>query len=618
MTRAGKCDTCRSRKVRCDEEKPKCGSCKKKDRACSYTYGISAALVFEDPKQLSKHGKARTRPIIHPLKSYSDRAPATARTMPSHQSAQKKSQETWPMSALVLRNERPRTSSASKTNTQPNAAPTPANLDLILPQPCSHETILLNRFLHMLGPQSVEHNPLSIYGTWISSLPARLGTSPVIDSAVEFAVNSFAAYRDPSFSKRSIAHKSRGRSLKELRNAVGYEKGISSYDTLAATKLQMTAEIFMGMETLYHTIHQSAMTEMLRQGNTAGIDDEIFSDFLEDTYMDDVFEAIIAGRTSIYDNETYLKRTYRSGVLACPSPDNPKALVKAASASVMHLCIQLPRLNFLTRHSVSHPKDAKVLASARYLAKSLWEAYPTSSLRDLLKTSFMIVPRPPFPEISDLLPTSFHFNSVGSLVLMTRYWMARNLLCGLIQTLYRHFPVQAELALLPELEVVQKEDINAAIYIARSYRHAMSVSLELPFVPLRVHGTLHASIGAWGRLIRRLTQDTYNGETEITRDLINAQRMEDWIVDMCDRIHDIWGVARLRAKHIKSAIEATAGEAIPEWIPTQVEFKKQGDEMVMKVQFDIPAEKIQEFYGWPAYTESWSRSTTSPSPFEVE
>ncbi|CAG8712709.1 1071_t:CDS:1, partial [Acaulospora morrowiae] len=32
------CDTCKTRKVKCDKERPECGTCRKTNRKCSYSY----------------------------------------------------------------------------------------------------------------------------------------------------------------------------------------------------------------------------------------------------------------------------------------------------------------------------------------------------------------------------------------------------------------------------------------------------------------------------------------------------------------------------------------------------------------------------------------------------
>src|SRR5581483_10447397 len=39
------CDVCKIRKVKCDKERPECGTCKKTNRKCSYTYATFTETI---------------------------------------------------------------------------------------------------------------------------------------------------------------------------------------------------------------------------------------------------------------------------------------------------------------------------------------------------------------------------------------------------------------------------------------------------------------------------------------------------------------------------------------------------------------------------------------------
>jgi hypothetical protein len=41
------CDVCKNRKVKCDKERPECGTCKKTNRKCSYTYAALTESIRE-------------------------------------------------------------------------------------------------------------------------------------------------------------------------------------------------------------------------------------------------------------------------------------------------------------------------------------------------------------------------------------------------------------------------------------------------------------------------------------------------------------------------------------------------------------------------------------------
>lgn len=95
----------------------------------------------------------------------------------------------------------------------------------------------------MIGPQSQGDNPFTIHGSWLNSIPSRLGCSQAFDSAVEYAVDSFALFTDKSFSARNKASASRGKALRNLRLALTdvEETGL---DILLAIKMHFHGEVW--------------------------------------------------------------------------------------------------------------------------------------------------------------------------------------------------------------------------------------------------------------------------------------------------------------------------------------------------------------------------------------
>lgn len=114
----------------------------------------------------------------------------------------------------------------------------------VLPyQPSSPEDTLINRYIGMLGPDLYSKQPFAILGTWIESIPSRIGRSRVLDLAAEFLVNSYAAYRDGMHSKTRLAKATKAKALRELQLVVVNAQSQPTYDILLATKMHFAAEV---------------------------------------------------------------------------------------------------------------------------------------------------------------------------------------------------------------------------------------------------------------------------------------------------------------------------------------------------------------------------------------
>ena len=49
------CDVCKNRKVKCDKERPECGTCKKTNRKCSYTYAALTESIRDKQSSFKSH-----------------------------------------------------------------------------------------------------------------------------------------------------------------------------------------------------------------------------------------------------------------------------------------------------------------------------------------------------------------------------------------------------------------------------------------------------------------------------------------------------------------------------------------------------------------------------------
>lgn len=100
----------------------------------------------------------------------------------------------------------------------------------------------------MLGPDPIGRQPFEILGTWIQSIPSRIGSNKMLDLAVEFLVDSYGTFRDDTHSRRKVAKASKAKALKELQLVVMNTNTNTTYDVLLATKLHYAAEVSLHIE----------------------------------------------------------------------------------------------------------------------------------------------------------------------------------------------------------------------------------------------------------------------------------------------------------------------------------------------------------------------------------
>lgn len=281
MTQTGKCDTCRQRKVKvssspaqtfvlldaritqlychiipciddsqCDEERPKCGACRKKERPCTYNYGKASVFVVQDPNQLTKHGKSKTAPVMYTMESSEYSSSSSGSTpLQLRVSTQRKAgsgngtfQTLAPVSVTKVRASK-KVAVYRRKALDVYLRQLQLEASLAMVRPSCVESTLISRWIDMLGSAPADSRPLSILGTWIQSIPSRVGSNTMLDLAVEFLIDSHAVYWDDSYSKRRSAGATKSKALKELQLAVSQSQTRNTYDMVLATKLHYAAEV---------------------------------------------------------------------------------------------------------------------------------------------------------------------------------------------------------------------------------------------------------------------------------------------------------------------------------------------------------------------------------------
>jgi hypothetical protein len=206
--------------------------------------------VVQDPQQLTKHGKSKTAPVIYTLDSVEGNEMATV-SEPSdlHITTEREAENGQGFFQTLAPLSKRRAATTKKYTAQQRK-----KLEQYLQQlqaeaaissikPSCPETTLIARYIEMIGTGNTGKQPLAVLGTWVESIPSRIGSNRMMDLAVEFFVNSHAVYWDDTHSKRSLAGASKEKALKELQLFVLNTNKKPTYEVLLATKMHYAAEV---------------------------------------------------------------------------------------------------------------------------------------------------------------------------------------------------------------------------------------------------------------------------------------------------------------------------------------------------------------------------------------
>lgn len=329
---------------------------------------------------------------------------------------------------------------------------------------------------------------------------------------------------------------------------------------------------------------------------------------------------MVASRTSIYDNEYYLEMTHPRNI----PHDAPVPF--QLSIMMMHIFIQMPRLVCLIRHASNYPEDSRTLNSAISLAVYLWSLVPVDTMQHYINASVSSIDSPPAPEIADIIPNSYNFDSIQSCMIITRLWRLQICLSGTIQTLYQNFPSECITSPLPPILLLEQIDESVAMELARSLRYSFTVCPSLPLVPLRIYICFQLTLGTWYRQIRRLTASIRSlpPSTDISitaylsAQLSRAQRMEQFVSNGSNAVHDMWHIQRVNKRFLRAAAIDMAGGPIPDWMPIRVKFEAEDGDLVMKMEYDVAGPKYKEMMEEHYTGQEWVRKTRTVSPFRPD
>ncbi|KAH8805197.1 hypothetical protein F5884DRAFT_442366 [Xylogone sp. PMI_703] len=443
MTQLRKCESCRARKLKCDEQKPQCGRCSKGDRRCIYRF--SAPWIFM-PAKVQRNNALHESSTLEalPLAEVQDR----------------------PFSRPV------------SPKCQMMTIPPPMSL--------SSEEATCTQWVTIIKPNSPVASSLQIFGTWVNAIPLHIGTSSTLDFAAIRLLDTFKAYTCTTTDNEKKLHASSIRAMKSLRKVLKdcqEEHRCPTGDILLSIQLHFAAEVLSGIGTYFFVLHLLQLTKLMQLCGPQQVDAHLAKWVLESIHFDEAIISIMRGQDSRFDLVT-----------SWMSPNDPFEL---ASAGVMKNFIRIPHLIRLTRQCLIDPSDAIAALEATSLAYKLYQndCQPWAS-RTLDERAHLIPSS--LHHLASIIPESYHFTSVQAYDLALRYYTHRIMICGAIQNLKRVIPT----ANLPGLDEVELEELEAAAYITMCTEYAMSLDTVLPAAELRFLKPLQFTFGVWHRLVQ--------------------------------------------------------------------------------------------------------------------
>lgn len=168
----------------------------------------------------------------------------------------------------------------------------------------------------------------------------------------------------------------------------------------------------------------------------------------------------------------------------------------------MQMAVRIPRLVRLSRQAQQFPEDAATRADAVALASELFELGDDLRVHDLMRSGG--IDRVDSHDPDDLTPSSLKFRDVRVLALLCQYWEWRVVICGCIERLVSLDPIASPSCVFPHSSwKVQQSDVEAATYIAMSFRQMNTLVERCPSVKLGCIYPVQMVFSAFYRLEKR-------------------------------------------------------------------------------------------------------------------
>ena len=243
MTQLGKCDVCRQRKVKvsvrkslathskalivqCDEVRPVCGSCKKRNRPCRYHHGKGVRFVNGSEKYQFKLSVTQ-RPLVEDSSmstdGITDERPRTlsesGRSFILTKSRSARCGHGMFQTFAPVRLEKPRLESLRYgepiRNTDSLVNPF-ATLNLTR-EPSNDSKLLLKRWTSLSEAISEGYDTRYVLSNWMSFVFCRIGHSDVLDLSVDCFLKAIVTYVNKTQENLAITDAANVKALRSVR-----------------------------------------------------------------------------------------------------------------------------------------------------------------------------------------------------------------------------------------------------------------------------------------------------------------------------------------------------------------------------------------------------------------
>lgn len=435
MSRVEKCDVCRLRKIKCDNQIPVCGPCKIKGRPCRYGGPQSLDSSEEGGRQLMKQDRVNQGGLQ--FLGTSNKGGASIQTWRLANSTQ-----------LPLR-----------AKSEPSRPLTSQSLQLA------------HRWSHMIWQDS----PFEIFGTILRSVPVRIGSHPALDAAIWSFIYGQKAFVTRDWLDINNARRAYAKAYNSLRKALPATSLKDEDAILVTIALRMVADATFSsdanfrlehetlptdclhaMESLPHHVHMNTICQLLKDrwtnSRASGIDKLVV--------YGEISSAIGNGKASVLDDEQRLKAWQRLG-LEHESP------LEAAFDSVMNQLIKLPQVISFVRQCITHQNERSHAESVLSLITDMYEFRMEPLPIDVAESSDIKAKHGTIAKAG--LGQPIFFASVSDFILAINYFTYRSICCGLMQRLYSA-NVSSEYA---KIATIWAEEIEIAEIIARISDYAL-------------------------------------------------------------------------------------------------------------------------------------------------
>ncbi|KAK7187543.1 hypothetical protein DPSP01_003778 [Paraphaeosphaeria sporulosa] len=488
MTQKDKCDVCRHRKVKCDEQRPICGQCKKKNRPCAYEYSHTSRFAKvrtnesgTDPTYLTIHDTRDGRIIS--MKAGPEPSEGMAKALMIRSIKEAGSGDgVFYTFRTVLKARHRNPSSRGLSYMRKVGVPRPL---------VSREVYLCAEFSDMLGEKNFDWTSTFLWGGWISSVPGRLGVNPALDDAADCFVSANVAY----YSKKGIGDTSASKkynaaivSLQKVLDADDHMRFAT--ETLAAVNLLLLFEEVLDFGQLRWQSHYRGLIQLLLARGPQVKADDMSRSLFYAALNHDFSESIWGGSQSTFDSSEWLN---------LPPPENPEKECEdftCISREISRQMIQVPRLTILVRRVCENPFDVDAGIEALALAEHLYCSYS-----DIITPRIVaaLSKRATWVETLDkdlarYCPQSLEFQWYNIFEGLVRCYCVRILVCSLCTTLRSTFPFSRIL----QTADLEEEEAHCARLIAASAQYAEKQDTP-PVGPLIMRMPLQVSYGTWWR-----------------------------------------------------------------------------------------------------------------------